>query len=161
MLASPALYDFLRWWEGIPGGRPALNAYRDGAGVWTIGYGSTLGVKAGDTITEAEAERRLAVEVDAVAIAVTYLVQVPLEQRRFDALVSFAYNCGTDIDADNKPEGLGDSRLLALVNSRQFDLAAAQFPLWVWSGGVRSRGLERRRIAEMAIFMHGDYRMRP
>jgi lysozyme len=36
-----------------------LNAYRHSAGVWTIGYGHTGGVKPGDRITQAQAKSLL------------------------------------------------------------------------------------------------------
>lgn len=161
MEASADLYDFLRWWEGLPGGLPALDAYRDGAGVLTIGYGHTLGVQEGARITEAEAEGLLQFDVQEFVDGVNRLVAVPLEQHQFDALVSFSYNVGLDEDEDTKAEGLGDSSLLRLVNAAQFGLAAGQFTLWVYSNGQVSRGLERRRIAEQAMFRFGDYGMRP
>ena len=161
MAPSPDLLDFLRAWEGLPGGRPALAAYRDGAGVLTIGYGDTRDVREGQVITEAEAEGRLAERAQEFADGVTRLVRVPLAQHQFDALVSFSYNVGLDEDDDDKPEGLGDSSLLRLVNAAQFGLASGQFGLWIWSGGERVRGLERRRIAEAAMFRYADYSMRP
>ena len=79
------------------------------------------------------------------------------------AMASLAYNVGLDEYDDDKPEGLGDSSLLRLVNAAQFGLASAQFCLWVWANGGRSRvrGLERRRIAEAAMFRYGDYGMMP
>lgn len=161
MAASPDLVEFLRHWEGLPGGVPALGAYKDQAGIWTIGYGFTDGVQAGDTIEYDEAEDRLAAEVAIRVNGVNRLVAVPLEQHQFDALVSFAYNVGLDEDDDDKAEGLGDSSLLRLVNAAQFGLASSQFGLWVWANGAKSRGLERRRIAEAAMFRYGDYGMRP
>lgn len=161
MEASPELVEFLRHWEGLPGGLPALAAYQDGAGVWTIGYGFTGAVRPGDTMTRDEADERLGAEVRAFAGGVNRLVRVPLEQHQFDALVSFAYNVGLDEDEDDKPEGLGDSSLLRLVNAAQFGLASAQFTLWIWSAGQRVRGLERRRIAEQAMFRYADYGMLP
>jgi len=161
MAASPDLVEFLRHWEGLPGGVPALGAYKDSAGIWTIGYGFTDGVQAGDTIEYDEAEDRLAAEVAIRVNGVNRLVTVPLEQHQFDALVSFAYNVGLDEDDDDKAEGLGDSSLLRLVNAAQFGLASSQFGLWVWANGAKSRGLERRRIAEAAMFRYGDYGMRP
>lgn len=163
MAASAELLEFLRHWEGLPGGVPALGAYKDSAGVWTIGYGFTEGVQAGDTIEYDAAEDRLAAEVKVRVDGVNRLVTVPLDQHQFDALVSFAYNVGLDEDDDDKPEGLGDSSLLRLVNAAQFGLASAQFCLWVWANGGRSRvrGLERRRIAEAAMFRYGDYGMMP
>lgn len=161
MQASADLYDFLRAWEGVNGGQPALTAYKCSAGVWTIGYGHTGGVQPGAHITEAEADGLLQHDVQAFVDGVNRLVTVPLEQHQFDALVSFAYNVGLDEDDDTKAEGLGDSSLLALVNGAQFGLASGQFTLWVYANGQVSRGLERRRIAEQAMFRYGSYDMKP
>lgn len=47
MRASYILISKLKEFEGL-----RLRAYRDSAGVWTIGYGHTRGVKAGQAITE-------------------------------------------------------------------------------------------------------------
>lgn len=161
MVASSDLLEFLRHWEGLPGGKPALEAYQCSAGVWTIGYGHTRGVKPGASITEAEAEGLLRLDLQEFVDGVNRLVTVPLEQHQFDALVSFAYNVGLDEDEDTKAEGLGDSSLLRLVNAAQLGLASAQFGLWVYANGQVSRGLERRRIAETAMFRYGDYGMLP
>lgn len=160
MVVMPELIDFLRAWEGRDG-KPALAAYLDPAGVPTIGYGHTEGVQLGDRITADEADTLLYRDVAYFTKGVNRLVHVPLEQHQFDALVSFAFNVGLDEDEDNKAEGFGDSTLLRLVNGAQFGLASAQFSLWCWAGGNRLRGLERRRIAEAAMFRYGDYAMRP
>ena len=58
MIASAPLYEWLHWWEGREGS-PALEAYQDGGGVWTIGYGRTENVKEFDHCTPDQAERWL------------------------------------------------------------------------------------------------------
>jgi hypothetical protein len=76
--------------------------------------------------------------------AVERLVKVPLNQNQFDALVSFAYNCG---------EGnLGKSTLLRRLNAGDYKGAAAQFAAWNKGGGQVLKGLVRRRAAEAALF---------
>ena len=70
-------------------------AYRCPAGVWTIGYGHTRDVKSGDKITEPEALKLLRQDVQTAEKAVSTLVKKPLDQNRFDALVSFVYNTGS------------------------------------------------------------------
>ena len=45
------LVNFVKEKEGF-----RANAYQDAVGVWTIGYGSTKGVKKGDQISMANAE---------------------------------------------------------------------------------------------------------
>lgn len=105
-----------------------LQAYRDSAGVWTIGYGSTR-YHDGKTIKPGD---KLANEEQAAALfkntlgqyedAVKSLVKVPLSQNQFDALCSFAYNEGTG--------ALKESTLLRKLNERDYQGAADQFLVW-------------------------------
>jgi lysozyme len=121
-----------------------LTAYRDSVGILTIGYGSTGGIKPGQTITQAEAEAMLVDDLDAAAEAVRKLVTVPLTQGQFDALCDFVFNLG---------EGrLRDSTLLRLLNQGKYGEAAAQFRFWVMAGGHPLPGLVKRRAAERALF---------
>ena len=57
MKASQRLIDAIKKFEGC-----VLTAYQDTAGVWTIGYGHTQGVKKGDKITAYQAEQFLKVK---------------------------------------------------------------------------------------------------
>lgn len=141
MQYSDAGYAMTRGFEGL-----RLKAYQDGAGVWTIGYGSTLPiVHPGETITEAQAEARLIDDMRVAVYVVNALVQVPLTQGQFDALVDFTFNLGQGT--------FRRSTLLAMVNRRDFDGAADQFGLWVHAGGKVEPGLVARRKAEMDMFM--------
>lgn len=130
-----------------------LVAYDDGGGVWTIGWGHTRGVKRGDTCTQAQADAWLLEDVTEAELAVHRLVKVPITQNQFDALVSFAYNCGADEDADTIAEGLGDSTLLRKLNGADYVGAAAEFPKWNKDNGVVLQGLVRRRAAEQNLFL--------
>lgn len=139
-----------------------LTAYRDPVGVWTIGYGHTTKagppvVKAGMTITKAEAETILRRDLAKYERWVDQLVTTDINQNQFDALVSFCYNVGPDIDSDLIPEGLGDSTLLKKVNARDFAGAAREFHNWT-KGTINGKktslpGLVRRRREEAALFM--------
>lgn len=103
-------------------------------------------------ITVDEAEPMLSVILAGFEDDVYGLVRVPLKQCQFDALVSFAYNVGSDIDADTIAEGLGDSTLLRKLNAGDYEGAAQEFPKWNKSGGKVTAGLIRRREAEQAMF---------
>ena len=116
--------------------------------IWTIGYGHTQGVKRGDICTEAQADAWLLEDCMIAERAVHMLVKVPINQHQYDALVSFAFNVGLDIDADRRAEGLGDSTLLALVNAGRDQDAAIEFVKWNKAGGRPLLGLTRRRLAE-------------
>jgi lysozyme len=123
-----------------------LTAYQDVAGVWTIGYGHTgLGVSEGLTITEAEAEVYLRLDMLQAVTFVTYRVKVPITQNQFDALVDFCFNVGC-----GSFEG---STLLKLVNQSRFAQSAAEFAFWNHAGGKEVTGLTRRRAAEAKLFM--------
>lgn len=123
-------------------------------GKWTIGWGHTKGVtKDTKAITLAEGEVLLAEDLIEFEDAVTDLVVVPLDQHQFDALVSFAFNVGPDIDADTIAEGLGDSTLLKLVNAGDTKGAADQFLRWNKAKGRVLGGLVRRRKAERDMFL--------
>jgi lysozyme len=113
--------------------------------VWTIGYGHTHTTKQGMKITEKQAEALLRRDIAWAEKAVNNLVVVPLTQNQFDALVSFTFNVG---------EGaFGSSTLLRLLNSRDYEGAANQFPRWNKQKGKVLCGLTRRREEERKLFL--------
>lgn len=121
-----------------------LDAYLCPANVWTIGYGHTSGVKPGDRISVYQAERYLRGDVIQYEQDVQRLVRVPLTQGQFDALVSFAFNCGT--------RALSTSTLLKKLNQRDYAGAGQQFQLWTHAKGKKLPGLVRRRLLELRMF---------
>lgn len=131
--------DLIKSFEGL-----RLSAYKDVVGVVTIGYGTTSGVKMGDTITKERAEQLLREDVERFEQQVLRLVRVPLSQGQHDALVSFVYNLGAG--------NLSNSTLLRLLNAGDYAGAAAQFDRWNKAGGKVLAGLVRRRAAERALF---------
>ena len=147
MRTSPAGRAFIGRHEGL-----RLSAYRDAAGIWTIGYGHTAAAGppvpvAGMTITAAEADAILGRDLARFEAAVTRLVTVALSQSEFDALVSFTFNVG---------EGaLGRSTLLKKLNAGDRAGAAAEFGRWNKAGGRVLAGLTRRRAEERAMFSGG------
>jgi lysozyme len=121
------------------------DAYKDSAGIPTIGYGTTYGVKMGQHITMEEAEDLLKADLQHSEEAVNALVKVPINQNQFDALVSFTYNVGVN--------ALAKSTLLHLLNEGATESAAFQFLQWIWSGNNISQGLLNRRGKEKALFL--------
>ena len=105
-----------------------LSAYRDVAGIWTIGYGSTRyhdgkPVKPGDKLAdEQQADALFSNTLGQYEEAVNQYVKVPLTQSQFDALVSFTYNEGTG--------ALRESTLLKRLNEKDYHGAADQFLVW-------------------------------
>lgn len=128
-----------------------LTAYKCPAGVWTIGYGHTGAVdgkpvSAGMTITAAKATQLLKSDLAKFEAAVNSYVTAPITQNMFDALVSFAYNCGAG--------ALKGSTLLKKLNAKDYEGAAAEFPKWNKAGGKVLNGLVRRRERERKLFMY-------
>ena len=125
---------------------------------WTIGVGHTgkvdgKPVVSGMIISADKSKQIFLNDISVFEKDVNILVKVPITQQQFDALVSFAFNVGADMDHDGKAEGLGDSTLLKYVNARKFDLASKEFAKWNKSGGVVCGGLTKRRRSECELFM--------
>lgn len=153
MKASKDAVTLIKHFEGCH-----LKAYPDPGSAdgrpWTIGYGHTgKEVTKGLVWTQAQADAALRADLAQFERDVEFLVKVPLTQSQFDALVVFAYNCGSDIDSDDDAEGLGDSTLLRLLNSGDYGGASQQFARWNKNDGRVMRGLVRRRAAETALFL--------
>lgn len=147
-------YQMIMNFEGL-----SLKPYLCSAGVPTIGYGNTYypnGKKV--TLKDKPITKEYAIEIfkfiaDLFAKDVNNLLKTTVTQNQFNALVSFAYNVGSDIDADDIPEGLGDSTLLKKVNKNPNDLSImAEFLKWVRSNGKVSNGLVKRRNLEAKLY---------
>lgn len=115
---------------------------------WTIGYGHVKGVYQGMTCTVQQAQQWLLQDIASSENAVNQLVQVPLNQNQFDALVDFVFNVGD--------EHFRGSTLLRKLNSQDYQGAAAEFPRWNMSAGNVVPGLTRRRLAEQSLFLKED-----
>lgn len=124
-------------------------AYKCPAGVWTIGYGFTEGVKEGDTISRAAAEKRLVQELVKYEAAVYRACTFEPNQNQFDALVCFAFNIGT--------KGMAGSSVIKAHNRGDFQAASRAFSLWNKAGGKVFPGLTRRRAAEAALYLEPTY----
>ncbi|HVW75203.1 MAG TPA: lysozyme [Rhizomicrobium sp.] len=121
-----------------------LQAYQDGGGIWTIGYGHTKGVKPGDTICATRAEMLLEADLAEAEAAVTDLVRVPLSDNQFAALVDFVFNEGAGAFAG--------STLLKKLNEGGYALVPACLKSWIFVDGRIASGLVRRRAAEAALW---------
>lgn len=145
MKASNTLIEAIKRFEGFRG-----TAYRCPAGVWTIGYGHTAGVKRGDRMTEGEAERQLRRDLAEYEAFVDKL-GVTERQNKFDALVDFAYNLGCD--------ALEGSTLLKKIRACAPDAEVrGEFMKWVYAtvAGKKRKleGLVKRRKWEADRFFN-------
>ncbi len=118
-----------------------LEAYRCPAGVLTIGYGHTSGVREGQRITQAQAEKYLKEDLEKFEKHVgKYYSRYHWNQNEFDALVSFAYNIG-NIDK------------LTANGSRQRGEVAEKMPAYDKINGKPHSMLKKRREEERALFI--------
>jgi len=129
----------IRRFEGF-----SATIYRCPAGYDTIGYGHVVReserARFAAGITEAEAEALLASDVRRAELAVLRLINAPLTDGQFDALVSFVFNLGA--------AALQRSTLRRKVNRGEHAEVPGELARWIFAGGQRRRGLIRRRAAE-------------
>ncbi len=142
MSISPVGIALIQAHEGL-----RLMAYRDAVGVWTIGYGSTTGVRRGMRLTRDQAVLRLYHDLDDAEATINGRVMVPLTQPQFDALTSLVFNIGGG--------AFRKSTLLQKLNAGDYAGAAAEFPRWVKAKSRILPGLVTRRAAERALFLSG------
>ena len=139
MKTSEKLLSMLMVFEGL-----RLTAYEDAAGVLTLGYGHTKGVRRGDKISEYYAKVLLKQDIAEFEEEVKKL-GVARTEGQLDALVSFAFNLGIG--------NLKSSTLLKTIREGGSMLAIKrEFKRWVYAGGKKLPGLERRREWEARRF---------
>jgi len=135
--------DLIKKYEGLK-----LTSYLCPAGVPTIGWGHTYGVKLNRTISVEEAEVLLDHDYQAAQDQVERLVTVPLTENQLGALTSFVFNLGMG--------ALAMSTLLKKLNKGDYSGAADEFNRWVYSkvNGVSTKlnGLVKRRAEEKQLF---------
>ena len=106
----------------------------------TIGFGTTGGVKPGDTITPQRALVRLLHDAGKFERAVKGCVTVPLYPHEFSSFVSLAYNIGGT--------AFCNSTLVKKVNAFDYADACREILRWDRAQGRQVRGLTIRRQAE-------------
>ena len=140
---------FIHRWEGTRN-----QAYRDSAGIWTIGTGFIrylvghrrgTRVQAGDYLTDAEIEAEFRAQIQVYEQAVTDVVRVKLNQSQFNALVSLCFNIGV--------HALKRSTVIRELNKGRYTAASRAFTMWNKAGGRVVRGLVNRREAEAKLFL--------
>lgn len=122
-------------WEGY-----SENAYTDIVGVWTVGFGTTHGVKQGHKTDPVAALNRKLSDVQKFEGAIKQCVNVPLHQYEYDAYLSLAYNIG--------PTAFCNSTLVRRLNAQDYEGACKEILRWNRAGGQVVKGLDNRRKAE-------------
>lgn len=146
--------DLLKLWEGFE-----RKQYKDSAGLPTIGVGHLLTkaelrsgcINIGGTLvayakglTDDQVLTLLDRDNNVAEGVVTDHVKVPLSQSQFDALASFAFNCG-----DGAFIG---STLLKRLNKGEYFAVPEELKKWIHAGGKVDRGLIKRRDNEIKLW---------
>ena len=146
-MINQAGLDLIKHWEGI-----RATPYKDSAGIWTIGYGHTLGVTA-DTppCTPAQANAWLVDDTMKAESDVNLFLKqcnIVLNENQYSALVCLVFNVG--------PKPLKGT-LGRLLMEGKFSSAALAFSQWIYIHDADGKpialsGLEERRLAEAKLF---------
>ena len=119
------------------------------AGIPTIGFGHVVRASEAFTkITMREAEELLCDDVVRFENGVNDLINTPLRQSQFDALVSFTFNVGC--------AALQRSTLRQKINRLEFDEVPQELLKWVYVRGIKLQGLVRRRTLEAKLFVQDN-----
>lgn len=132
--------NLIKQFEGV-----RLQAYKplQSEKYWTIGFGHYgADVSANMVITQEQAEALLVKDLEKFETAVNkYVERYHFTQGQFDALVSFAFNCG-----------VGNLNKLVDNGNRNLSKIAACLTQYNKAGGKVLQGLVRRRAAELNLF---------
>lgn len=131
--------EIIKYFEGC-----RLSAYKCPAGVPTIGYGHTRGVKIGDVITQEQADEYLQEDLKVFETHVaSFNDKYNWSSNEFSAMVSFAFN-------------IGSITQLTARGTRSKAEIADKMLLYDYAGGKRLTGLGARREKERELFLTPD-----
>lgn len=149
MRTSQKGITFIKSFEGC-----TLTSYRDGGGIWTIGYGHTgllsgKPVKDRISITQQKAENLLIEDLQSrealIDEKINEVVKIKLTQNQFDALISFVFNVGIT--------AFLHSTMYKYLITGNYTGASHEFCKWIKDDkGKTEQGLVRRRAAEEILF---------
>ena len=146
MRINEATLSLIMEFEGL-----RLEAYRDIAGVWTIGYGhSELAPTpptphAGMVISREQAEEFLAADLEHFASRLRPMFTREATPNEFGAMLSLAFNIGL--------RAFGQSTCLSRFNAGDIEGAAEALTWWNKASGKVVKGLVRRREAERRLML--------
>lgn len=140
MTTSPEGKNIIKEFEGL-----RLDAYRCPAGVPTIGWGHTKGVKMGQKITIQQAEDML-VEDIAPCERILNALGINFRQEQFDALASWLFNLG-------ETNFKGSTLLKRIAADASDEDITDQIIRWDKAAGRPMTGLMRRRCMEANLFL--------
>lgn len=134
-------------------------AYKDIAGIWTIGWGHTYGVgERTPRCSDAQAKEWFDDDIKKCESAILEKVKIILTQSELDALCSFIFNVGVS--------RFSTSTLLRKLNSGDIQGAGRELDRWVFVKdpltqlSLVSKGLAERRLLEKHLFLRDFYEAR-
>lgn len=119
-------------------------AYKCEAGVWTIGYGDTIGVTMGMRITQSEADMRLKARLREFEAGVDAAITRSMTQGQLDAFVCLAYNIGV--------AAFRSSTMVDYFNAGDIAGAGREFGRWIHVRKIISPNLVKRRFSELVRY---------
>ena len=143
MTTSPEGKNIIKSFEGL-----RLEAYRCPAGIPTIGWGHTKGVRMGQHITREQAEDMLVEDIAPIEHLLNAL-GINFRQCQFDALVSWIFNLG---EGNFKQSTL----LKKIMANAKDEEISDEIVKWVYAGKEPLPGLMNRRVMEAALFLGYD-----
>ena len=124
-----------------------LTSYKCAAGVWTLGYGQTKGIKEGMVWTQNQADEDLvktALEVLNRAIKYSPILATANMEKQA-AIADFIYNLGVG--------NYATSTLKKKVDAGDWVAAASEIKRWDKAAGKVLKGLTVRRAKEAALLL--------
>lgn len=154
MKASDSCLAIIKEFEGFSG-----TPYRDTDGHYTIGYGTRCPTDMVDhyketPMTPEEADAELRQEIATYEKAVNSFIDrhgITFTQQQFDAVVSLVFNVGTSWLTK------GGTLINALTGGATGNELIYAFTIYSMSGGNRSVGHVKRRLAEANVYLNGEY----
>lgn len=111
--------------------------------LWTIGFGTTKGVKEGDVIDPLTAINEFNKDLAAVTKEIKVCLKGEIKPYEIDAFASLAYNIGTT--------AFCNSTLVRKFNARDYQGACNEIRRWVYFKGNVVQGLVNRREQEYRV----------
>lgn len=122
-----------------------LDAYKCPAGVPTIGWGHTKGVRMGQHITLAQAEDMLVEDIAPIERLLNGM-KINFRQEQFDALVSWIFNLG-------EGKFKGSTMYQRIIGNAGDEEISDQMVKWTYGGRQQLAGLMARRVKEANMFL--------
>ena len=150
ILSFDEIYTWLRAQEGPPSYTAVKDGkLKNGTQLYSIGLGHQIQPNELElmdiTLNDEQVLKIFKKDIEQIRLSMNKVIKVPLNKNQQLALLSLRYNIG--------PNYFNESTLLRLLNSGNYDAAAARFAEWRLSEGMINKGLVARRERERQLFL--------